>query len=86
MLFLPDISGLEVCRHLRAEGASPAAPVLFVSARASTDGLAGLEAGGDDYLPDLFDLRELGLRVEAACAGHRRHGAAPFRQMLPWLA
>ncbi len=32
--FLPDISGLEVCRHLRAEGASPAAPVLFVSARA----------------------------------------------------
>ncbi len=64
--FLPDISGLEVCRHLRAEGASPAAPVLFVSARASTDDrIAGLEAGGDDYLSDLFDLRELGLRVEA---------------------
>ncbi len=33
--------------------------------RSTDDRIAGLEAGGDDYLPDLFDLRELGLRVEA---------------------
>ena len=69
-VMLPDIDGLEVLRRLR--GADPDVPVLFLTARdAVEDRIAGLTAGGDDYVTKPFSLEEV--RRPAA----RRCCAAP---------
>jgi two-component system, OmpR family, response regulator MprA len=61
---MPGISGIEVCRRLRA--ASDRTPVLMLTARDSIDDrVAGLDAGADDYLVKPFALRELMARVRA---------------------
>jgi len=61
---MPGISGLEVCRRLRASG--DRSPVLMLTARdAIDDRVAGLDAGADDYLVKPFALRELMARVRA---------------------
>lgn len=61
---LPDISGLDVCRHIRAE--SLPVPVLMLTARSTVDDrVAGLDAGADDYLVKPFALAELLARVRA---------------------
>jgi len=62
-VMLPDMSGLEVCRALRAESRTP---ILFLSARGEeVDRIIGLEIGGDDYLTKPFSPRELVARVRA---------------------
>src|ERR1700728_2773455 len=61
---MPGVSGLEVCRRLRAAG--DRTPVLMLTARDSIDDrVAGLDAGADDYLVKPFALRELMARVRA---------------------
>jgi two-component system response regulator MprA len=61
---MPGVSGLEVCRRLRASG--DRSPVLMLTARdAIDDRVAGLDAGADDYLVKPFALRELLARVRA---------------------
>ena len=61
---LPDIDGFEVCRRIRNDGFE--APVIFLTARDSTDDLqTGFDGGGDDYLTKPFSLEELLLRIEA---------------------
>ncbi|MGW8375971.1 response regulator transcription factor [Streptomyces sp. ODS28] len=61
---LPDVSGIEVCRTLRDEADD--VPVLMLSALDETaDRIAGLQAGGDDYLVKPFALQELVLRLNA---------------------
>lgn len=61
---LPDLSGLDVCRRLRADAC--AIPVLMLTARAAVeDRVAGLDAGADDYLVKPFALAELLARVRA---------------------
>jgi len=71
-VMLPDMSGLEVCRQLRAAGAVE--PVLMLTARdAISDRVAGLDAGADDYLVKPFSFEELGARVRALL---RRSSAA----------
>ena len=63
-LGLPRISGLEVCRRLRAAG--DGVPVLMLTAREATpDRVAGLDAGADDYLAKPFALEELLARLRA---------------------
>jgi len=75
-LNLPDVSGIEVCRLLRADDKTRELPILMLTARgAEEDRVAGFEVGADDYLPKPFSLRELVLRVEAV--SRRRRGAAP---------
>ena len=67
---LPDMSGLDLCRLLRAD--DELLPILILSARdAVTDRVAGLEAGADDYLVKPFALAELLARLQAL---HRRSG------------
>jgi len=62
-LTMPDIDGLEVCRHIRADVGS-AVRVLMLTARDSLDDrVAGLDHGADDYLVKPFALRELQARV-----------------------
>nr|WP_308204714.1 response regulator transcription factor [Frankia sp. R82] len=61
-IMLPDMDGLEVLRRLRAE--TPDVPVLFLTARdAVEDRVAGLTAGGDDYVTKPFSLEELVARL-----------------------
>lgn len=62
-VMLPDFDGFEVYRRLRA--ADVTAPVMFLSARQSTDDkVHGLTLGGDDYVAKPFDIKELVARVE----------------------
>lgn len=60
---LPDGSGFELCKQIRARSAIP---VLFLTSRNSElDRVLGLELGGDDYLVKPFSPRELTARVKA---------------------
>ena len=63
-VMLPDIDGLEVLRRLRAD--IERMPVLFLTARDDvTDRIAGLTAGGDDYVTKPFSLEEVVARLRA---------------------
>jgi two-component system response regulator PrrA len=70
---MPGLSGIEVCRTLRAQGDDT--PVLVLSALDElADRVAGLQAGADDYLVKPFALEELVLRLQALL---RRRPAPP---------
>ena len=69
-IMLPDFDGLEVMRRVR--GHRPNVPVLFLTAKdAVEDRVAGLTAGGDDYVTKPFDSTELLLRIEANIRRHK---------------
>ncbi|PJI93893.1 response regulator transcription factor [Luteimicrobium subarcticum] len=71
-VMLPDLDGLSVLRRIRQT--SPYVPVLFLTARdAVEDRVAGLTAGGDDYVTKPFSLEEVVARIRALL---RRSGAA----------
>ena len=62
-VMLPDISGLEVCRRIRA---SSSVPVMLLTARdTEADLVLGFEAGADDYIKKPFSMTELVIRVRA---------------------
>ena len=63
-VMMPGLSGIEVCRRMRAGGDN--SPILMLTARDTIDErVAGLDAGADDYLVKPFALRELLARVRA---------------------
>jgi DNA-binding response OmpR family regulator len=63
-LMLPRLSGIEVCRRLRADGNG--VPVLMLTARSAVpERIEGLDAGADDYLVKPFSLGELQARLRA---------------------
>lgn len=71
-MMLPDFGGLEVLRRMRAT--HPDVPVLFLTAKdAVEDRVAGLTAGGDDYVTKPFSLEEVVARLRALM---RRSGAS----------
>ncbi|MFR9803632.1 response regulator transcription factor [Pseudonocardia sp. RS010] len=75
-IMLPDLDGLEVLRRLRAD--TPEVPVLFLTAKdAVEDRVAGLTAGGDDYVTKPFSLEELVARLRGLL---RRAGMTAARQ------
>jgi two-component system OmpR family response regulator len=78
-VMLPDLEGTEVCRRLRDRGHE--LPVIYLTARDATeDKVAGLGAGGDDYVTKPFSLEELVARMRAQL---RRAGAlAPMGSRL----
>ncbi|HET7689229.1 MAG TPA: response regulator transcription factor [Nocardioidaceae bacterium] len=70
-IMLPDFDGLEVLRRIRSS--QPDVPVLFLTAKdAVEDRVAGLTAGGDDYVTKPFSLEEVVARLRALM---RRSGA-----------
>lgn len=61
---LPQLDGMKLCKHLRNEGNDT--PIILMTARdASTDKVAGLDAGADDYLVKPFEFEELLARIRA---------------------
>ena len=65
-VMLPGMSGLEVCRALRADAQTAAIPIIMVTARADErDRIMGLELGADDYLGKPFSPNELVARIRA---------------------
>lgn len=72
-IMLPKLDGLEVIRRLRAGGSK--LPIIVLSARGSVDArIAGLEAGGDDYVSKPFSIAEVIVRVQTVL---RRSSATP---------
>lgn len=72
-LMLPKMSGMEVCKRLRAVGNE--VPILMLTARGEAmDKVMGLKTGADDYLTKPFDVLELTARIEALL---RRMGKGP---------
>jgi DNA-binding response OmpR family regulator len=62
-IMLPGMSGLEICRRLRA---TSSVPVIMLTARGEEiDRVMGLEVGADDYLAKPFSFRELHARIRA---------------------
>lgn len=62
----PGMDGLTLCKHLRADPRYVDLPILFLTAHAQTEEIvAGLDAGGDDYVTKPFELNELSARVRA---------------------
>jgi two-component system phosphate regulon response regulator PhoB len=63
---LPDMSGLELTRHIKRESATRDLPVIMLTARAAEgDKVAGLDGGADDYMTKPFSPRELLSRINA---------------------
>jgi DNA-binding response OmpR family regulator len=74
-LMLPQMSGQDVCRTLRADPKTASIPIIMVTARAEeSERIAGLDLGADDYIAKPFSPGELVARVRALL---RRAGQAP---------
>jgi two-component system, OmpR family, alkaline phosphatase synthesis response regulator PhoP len=77
-VMLPGMSGLDVCRSLRAEKATAELPIIIVTARAEeTDRIVGLEIGADDYITKPFSPNELVARIRALMRRSRRAEPEP---------
>jgi len=75
-VMMPRLSGLEVCKQLRAQRGS--IPIIMLTARGQeVDKVVGLELGADDYVTKPFSIRELLARVKAVL---RRTAVAPEHQ------
>jgi two-component system, OmpR family, phosphate regulon response regulator PhoB len=65
-IMMPHLSGIQVCRILRADPKLARVPIVFLTAKTEThDRIEGLESGADDYLSKPFSPKELVLRVES---------------------
>ena len=85
-VMLPDVSGREVCRRLRAVSTVPI--IMLTALDDEVDKVVGLELGADDYITKPFGMRELASRVRAvlrraACPPAARR---PPRRATAWSA
>jgi diguanylate cyclase (GGDEF)-like protein len=66
-LVLPDMSGMAVCRWIKANDDTKGIPVIMLTAKGTlNDKVSGIEAGADDYLPKPYNEIELNMRIYAA--------------------
>lgn len=78
-IMLPGISGMEVCKRLREDQVHT--PILFLTALGTTENIvAGLDAGGDDYLVKPFKFAELEARIKSLT--RRKHLAVQESNVL----
>jgi len=76
-VMMPKLDGFEVCRRLRGDASFPFTPIIMVTAMAdSKDIVAGLEAGGDEYLTKPVDHAALAARVRSMLRIKRLHDTA----------
>ena len=77
-VMMPDISGIQICRMLRADPKTKSIPVIFLTAKAEeADRVLGLEVGGDDYICKPFSVKELMLRIQ----GLMRRNSGPAEEL-----
>ncbi len=63
---LPKVSGVEVCRRLRARPETRNLPIIMLTARGEeSDRIRGLDTGADDYVVKPFSMSELAARIRA---------------------
>jgi two-component system phosphate regulon response regulator PhoB len=63
---LPGVSGIEICRRLKARGDTRGVPIIMLSARSEElDRVRGLETGADDYVVKPYSVSELMARLRA---------------------
>jgi two-component system phosphate regulon response regulator PhoB len=80
-LMLPKMSGIEVCKILKANPSTRHIPILMLTAKAEEiDRVVGLECGADDYVTKPFSPREVILRIEAIT--RRRDASLPPGEQL----
>ena len=80
-LMLPDVSGTEVCRQIKADPRTKHVPVVMLTAKGDeVDRVVGFEIGADDYVTKPFSVRELVLRLKALL---RRTGAGRASERPP---
>jgi two-component system phosphate regulon response regulator PhoB len=88
-LMLPDVSGMEVCRRMRADPELADAAILMLTARGDEyDRVLGFEVGADDYVVKPFSVRELVMRVKGLAVRARERklarGARDEGKRLSW--
>jgi DNA-binding response OmpR family regulator len=81
-IIMPGMDGIAVCRQLRGDVRFTSLPILFLTAKGSTDDIVeGLDSGADDYIVKPFELAELRARVHALLRrgqrGERSSSAKP---------
>src|SRR5438067_414006 len=65
-IMLPEMDGLDVCRHLRRERNTATIPIMMLTAKKDVnDIVVGLEVGADDYVTKPFSRQEFVARVRA---------------------
>jgi len=65
-VIMPEMSGIEVCRRIRANPFHARLPIVFLTAKSRPSDIAeGLDAGGDDYITKPFQVIELPARIRA---------------------
>ncbi|HEU4327688.1 MAG TPA: response regulator [Roseiflexaceae bacterium] len=82
-VMMPDMSGWEVCRHIRAISQ---VPIIMLTAKASEiDMVQGLDAGADDYIAKPFKMPQLHARIEAVLrrTGERVSAPRPAERQTP---
>jgi two-component system phosphate regulon response regulator PhoB len=82
-LMLPDFSGTEICKRVRADARLADLPIIMLTAKAEEiDRVVGFELGADDYVSKPFSPRELTLRVRAVLHRHKpaAEGTPPLQR------
>src|SRR3954447_8048847 len=75
---LPGVSGIELCRRLRARPETKSLPIIMLTARGEEfDRIRGLATGADDYVVKPFSVPELMARVKAALRRANPHSVGP---------
>ncbi len=75
-VMMPRMSGLDVCKQLKAK--QPSVPIIMLTARGQEiDKVVGLELGADDYVTKPFSIRELMARVKAVLRRVSQQAPAP---------
>ena len=71
-LMLPDMDGIDVCKHLKSTSRHSNIPIIMLTAKAEeSDKIVGLELGADDYVTKPFSPKELVARVKAVLRRNR---------------
>jgi DNA-binding response OmpR family regulator len=80
-IVMPDMSGYEVCRHLRGDPATALLPVVMLTSSIDQDKVEAIESGADDFITRPLNPRELTskvqslLRIKAIHEGVQAHAA-----------
>lgn len=80
-LNLPSMSGIELCKYIRANELTEEIPIIMLTARSEEiDKIIGFEVGADDYITKPFSPRELVARVKVHLKRTRKMAFAEFHQ------